>query len=56
MLLGFKSAEALRKSTVEIGIDELIVCLDTRGQKSCEATMEGFRFFAAEVMADLKKL
>ncbi len=48
--------EALRKRTVDMGIDELVMCPDTIGENSYENTMEGLRFFAREVMPELKKL
>ena len=48
--------EALRKRTADMGIDELVMCSDTISENSYENTMEGLRFFAREVMPELKKL
>ena len=49
-------AEALRKKSVDIGIDELVIMPDTVAQNSYENTMEGLRIFAKDVLPDLKAL
>lgn len=48
--------EALRKRTVSLGIDELVICTDTISENSYENTMQGLRILAAEVMPGLKNL
>ncbi|NIB38414.1 LLM class flavin-dependent oxidoreductase [Pseudomaricurvus alkylphenolicus] len=48
--------EALKKRTLDMGIDEIVMCPDTISENSYENTMKGLRFFAKEVMPGLKAL
>ena len=48
-------AEALKKRSVDLDIDELVICPDTVGENSYENTMKGLRQIAKEVMPELKR-
>jgi alkanesulfonate monooxygenase SsuD/methylene tetrahydromethanopterin reductase-like flavin-dependent oxidoreductase (luciferase family) len=48
-------AEALRKRTVDIGVREVVICIDTLSENSYERTMEGLREFTRRVMPELKR-
>lgn len=47
-------AEALRARTAELGVEEIVLCIDTIGMIDHEHTMAGARIFAAEVLPDLR--
>jgi alkanesulfonate monooxygenase SsuD/methylene tetrahydromethanopterin reductase-like flavin-dependent oxidoreductase (luciferase family) len=49
-------AEALAKRTLEMGINEVVMCPDTIAESSYANTMRGLRRFAEEVMPALKRL
>jgi len=49
-------AEALLKRTVALGINELVLCIDTFGVNSYDRTMAGLRRFAEHVMPSLLSL
>jgi alkanesulfonate monooxygenase SsuD/methylene tetrahydromethanopterin reductase-like flavin-dependent oxidoreductase (luciferase family) len=49
-------AEALAKETVELGLNEVVMCIDTFTFSTYERTMEGLRTFAIEVMPKLSPL
>jgi hypothetical protein len=47
-------AEALLERNVDLGIQEIVMCIDTFNINSYERTMEGLRAFAREVIPDLR--
>lgn len=49
-------AAALRSRTSDLGVKELVVCIDTIGRNSFERTMDGLRIFAREVLPELKRM
>ena len=48
--------DALKRRTLDMGIDEIVMCPDTISENSYDNTMQGLRLFASEVMPRLKAL
>lgn len=46
-------ADAIIEETVELGLNEIVICIDTFSFSTYERTMEGLRVFAEGVMPDL---
>ena len=47
-------ADALRKRSIDMGFDEIVVSVDTSSEKPYGVFMEGIQIFAEEVMPKLK--